>query len=95
MSFNAFPYVVSWAALACVVLGLAAYKLILYMLSSREDFAPHIVGTELQFAHSTEVAHREETVDRWGKVLTVVVVGYGLAIAVAYLYSVLTALPGQ
>ena len=95
MSFNAFPYVMSWAALACVVLGLAAYKLVLYMLSSREDFAPHIVGTQLQFAQRAGLAHREEILDKWGKILTVVVVGYGLAIAVAYLYSALTAIPGK
>jgi hypothetical protein len=34
------------------------------------------------------VGHRLESVDRWGKSLTVVVVLYGLAVAAAYFYSV-------
>jgi hypothetical protein len=95
MSFNAFPYVVSWAVLAFIVLGLAAYKLTLYMITSRQDFAPHIASAPPQSAQKAVVAHREEILDKWGKILTIVAIVYGLVIAVVYLYSALQFVPGR
>ena len=95
MSFNAFPYVVSWAALACVVLGMAAYKLVLYSLSSRDEFAPHINSPRLRMADRSGAARWEDRIDRWGKILTVVVIGYGLAISALYFYSALTTYSGR
>jgi hypothetical protein len=95
MSFNAFPYVVSWAALASIVLGIAAYKLILYVRSSRDEFAPHLLADKVLLRQRTGAAHREEVVDKLGKVLTVIAIGYGLVIAVLYLYSALTVYPGR
>jgi hypothetical protein len=41
------------------------------------------------------VAHREEILDKWGKILTVVAIVYGLVIAVVYLYSALQFVPGR
>ena len=89
MSFNAFPYVVSWAGLACIVLGMAIYKMILYVRSSRDEFAPHLLADQPQLQQRVRAAYREEALDNRGKFLTIITLIYGLAIAVIYLYSAL------
>jgi hypothetical protein len=39
------------------------------------------------------LAHRLESIDRWGKTLTVVVAVYGVALAAIYLYQVWNNVP--
>ena len=89
MTFNVFPYVVSWAVLACIVLGMAVYKLFLYVRSSRNEFAPHLLADQPQVQQTVRAAHREEVLDNRGKFLTIITLVYGLGIAVIYLYSAL------
>jgi hypothetical protein len=39
MSPNALPFLMGWAALACVVLALAVYKAILYVRAGKQESA--------------------------------------------------------
>jgi hypothetical protein len=93
MSFNAFPYVVSWAVLACIVAGIGAYKLVLYARSNRNEFAAHLLADRSVLLRRAGAAHREEVVDKLGKLLTAIAVAYGLVIVVLYMYSALTTHP--
>jgi len=76
------PFAVFWGVLALVVLFLIFYR---RSVSSREDDSIHLEGgvpTE-----QVALAHRLEMIDKWGKMLTVVVAVYGLALLAIYLYQ--------
>jgi hypothetical protein len=76
----------TWALMASVVIALAIYR---KSLSSRTDDTLHLADGETKMLSTqATVGHRLESVDRWGKSLTVAVVVYGLAVAAAYFYSV-------
>ena len=95
MSLNALPFVVSWAVLACIVLALALYKAILYARAGRQEFPPHLFNMSKDQAARIDVAaHLEETVEKWGKILTVVTVAYGLALVGVWVYQVWTTTSG-
>jgi len=79
------PFLAAWIALACAVAILAIYR---KTISSHEDDSLHVSAVDdVNVSHQAEMAHRLEIVDRWGKLLTVVVAVYGLALAAAYTYQ--------
>ena len=81
MSSTEVLVVVSWAVLACVVLILAACKALLFVRSGREEFPPHLFNMpKTQAARITVSMHLEEVIEKWGKILTLVTVAYGLAL---------------
>ena len=73
---------ISWAVLACVVLALAIYRKVVAM---GEDDSLHLAGPSIETQQLT-VAHRLEVIDRWGKILTVAVLAYGIVLAGVYVY---------
>jgi hypothetical protein len=74
----------TWAILAVLVLVLAIYRA---MLASHEDESIHVSEVEAsQVAEQRKVFSKLNRVEFWGKLLTVVTILYGLAIAGAYLY---------
>ena len=76
-------HVILWAALALVVVGMAIYRNILGIHES----ALHISGPAGAIQHSKEF-NREESIERWGQRLTVVLAVYGLVLASIYLFFV-------
>jgi len=94
MSINAFPYIVSWVVLACIVVALAAYKAAVYVRAVKDEFPPHLVEvSNTQAARISATMHLEEAIERWGKILTIVTVAYGLVLAIIWLYQVLNTVP--
>ena len=88
MSSTEVPFVVSWAVLACVVLALAACKALLFVRAGREEFPPHLFNMSKGQAARIGVAiHLEGVIEKWGKILTLVTVGYGLALVGVWLYQ--------
>lgn len=82
---NLTPAVVIWAILAIATLGLALYR---KLISAREEDLIHLgPGEERQIPAQVALAERLKTVDRWGKMLTVVTVFVGLVMAAVYLYQ--------
>ncbi len=78
-------YVVFWGVLALVVLGLAIYRNLLGI----HERALHISGGAASVGDDQlRELKREETTERWGERLTVVVVVYGLVLAAIYIYQV-------
>ena len=77
------PLLLIWVVLAIVVLGLLLYRL---RLTWHEDTSIHfdVAGQSLSNRQAT-VSRLVELVDYWGKLLTVITLLYGLAIASAYL----------
>jgi hypothetical protein len=81
---NLTVYIWTWAILAVAVLGLALYR---FTLAGHEDESLHVSAVEArQVAEQKEVFGKLNRVEFWGKLLTVVVILYGLVIAGAYLY---------
>jgi hypothetical protein len=76
-------YVILWAALALVVVGMAIYRNILGI----HEPALHVArGAET--VQEAKEFNREENIERWGQRLTVIVIVYGLVLASAYLFIV-------
>jgi hypothetical protein len=79
-------YLATWVPLAVVVVLLAIYR---NMMASHEDETIHVLdGDAPQIAAQSKLSHKLEVIERWGKILTVVVVVYGLTIGAMYLYYV-------
>jgi hypothetical protein len=74
-----------WSILAMVTLGLALYR---KLISAGEEDLIHLgPGEERRIPEQVALAGRLKTIDRWGKMLTVVTVLIGLAMAAVYLYQ--------
>ena len=85
MNVSLSPFVAGWLALACTIAGLAIYR---RLVLTREDDMLHVLDNESHVLRQTAIAHRLDTVDHWGKILTVTATVYGVLLAVGYFYQV-------
>lgn len=77
-----------WAVLALALIALAFYR---KFRAREEDDTLHVSGGNWNVLDKQEhVAHSMEIIDKWGKILTIVAVVYGLALLAFYLNSVFT-----
>jgi hypothetical protein len=84
-NFNMTPAVVIWALLAVAILGLALYRKL--VSASEEDLIHLGPGEERHIPEQIALASKLEAIDRWGKILTVITISSGLAMAALYLYQ--------
>ena len=82
MNFNLLPLFVVWSVLALVVLALFIWR---QVVSSHEDDSLHVMHGAL--SQQTSLAQKLDAIDKWGKILTVITVVFGLLIAAAYIYG--------
>ena len=82
---NLIPYAIAWAVLAVVVLALSLMR---RQISAHEDDSLHLSGGTAVVSEQVSVAKKLESIDKWGKALTIVLAVTGLALAVAYGMSV-------
>ena len=79
------PFIAIWAGMALAVLILAAWR---QLIDLHEDDSLHL--GEQQGAMVTEqasLARKLTVIDRWGKLLTIATVAYGVALAAYYVYQ--------
>ena len=82
MNFNLLPLLVVWTVLALAVLAMFLWR---RAVASKEDDSLHLMhGTLTQ---QTTVAQKLDVIDKWGKILTVITVLFGLLIAAAYVLA--------
>ena len=83
MNSHLIPFVVIWAALAAVVLVLIAWR---KAISSHEDDSLHVsqAGAAQQ---QIGLSHKLDQIDKWGKILTIIAVVFGLILAGIYFYQ--------
>ena len=79
---NLLPLVLSWAVLATIVIGLAVYRSV---VARKEDDYLH-VNTDVA-SQQRAVATKLEHIERWGKLLTIVVALYALVLLGMFLYN--------
>jgi len=74
-----------WIAMAVVVAALAIYRAV---VARKEDDFLHVRDSEIHLTSTQAAVSRQlSVIDLWGKLLTAVVVVYGLVIAGLYLYQ--------
>ena len=88
MNINLLPYAIFWGVLAIAVVALILYR---RSVASREDDSIHLEGTVP--GDQVTLLHKLDMIDRWGKMLTVIVVVIGLVLAGIYLYQLWTNVP--
>lgn len=84
MTTNYLPFLILWGLMAASVLVLIVWR---KTVQRGEDDSLHVLEPASVAAHQSEVAHKLEQIDKWGKMLTVLTVLFGAAIAGFYLYQ--------
>ena len=80
------PFIVAWGILAAVVLFLAIYRR--HVAGSTDEFVHLADGEAPAISQQINTVKRLEVIDRWGKILTVITLITGLALAGLFLYQV-------
>lgn len=80
---NLMPFAIAWAVLGIVVLILALMR---KSAAAHEDDSIHLsVGSgATAVSEQVNTAKKLETIDKWGKILTIVLAVSGLALVVMY-----------
>ncbi len=82
---NLIPFIVVWGILATVVLVLAIYH---FRIAGRTDELLHVADAESPLIPQQQsTAKKLDTIDRWGKILTVITLLIGMVLAGLYLYQ--------
>jgi hypothetical protein len=84
MNISFVPFTVVWALLAMVVLALLVYR---KLVSSQEEETLHLADAA-EANHQAVIANKLESIDKWGKLLTVIAVVYGVLLAAVYTFHV-------
>jgi hypothetical protein len=85
MDFLSNVWVILWMALGLGVVALALYR---RMVASHEADIVHLASGESKMvAQQVTFAHKIEKIDYWGKMLTIVLVVYGLILGAWILYQ--------
>ncbi len=83
MNINLTPFAILWALLAAVVLALIGYRKV---VSTKDDETIHVLNAAVP-AQQAQIAHKLDQIDKWGKLLTIIAVIYGLVLFVGYTYQ--------
>ncbi|HWC97032.1 MAG TPA: hypothetical protein VG456_09790 [Candidatus Sulfopaludibacter sp.] len=83
MNVNLMPYFVLWVALAAVVIGMIVWR---KTIASHEDESLHVLDAGA-LSQQTNVSHKLEVIDKWGKILTAIAVAFGLVLGAIYMYQ--------
>ena len=80
------PYLfVVWCILAVAVLSMAGYR---KLVANHEDDLVHLGdGDARLISNQRNVGERLSSIDKWGKILTIVTVVFGVVLGSIYLYQ--------
>lgn len=84
MSLNFSPFIVLETFLAAGVLFLFIWR---KMVARNEDDNIHILHGGAAVPQQETLARKLDVIDKWGKILTVVTVAFGLLVGLAYAYD--------
>jgi hypothetical protein len=83
---NLIPFFVLWVLLAVSVVALLVWR---KLVSRNEDDSLHMLDAAFVQRHmQVAVAEKLELIDKWGKILTIAAIGYGLILGGFYMYQV-------
>ncbi|QOY89627.1 hypothetical protein [Paludibaculum fermentans] len=78
---NLLPFAIVWAVLGVIVLSLALMR---RSVSANEDDSIHLGAASGAIDQQMTTAKKLEAIDKWGKLLTVVLAVTGLVLAILY-----------
>jgi hypothetical protein len=81
MNLDLRPFFVLWGVLAVAVLVLIGWR---KSVASHEDDSLHVMQADAA-PQQVATASKLDYIDKWGKLLTVIAVAYGLVLAVIYM----------
>ena len=85
MNLNLFPFAVLFTIMALAVIALIVVR---KRIAAGEDDTLHVMeGDAAMIPHQQEIAHKLETIDRWGKSLTALTVVFGLVLGAVWVYQ--------
>jgi len=82
MHINLVPFIVLWALLAVTVAAMIVWR---KMVANQEDDSLHVLQGSV--AQQVTVAQKLEVIDKWGKILTVITLVFGLILGAVYIYQ--------
>jgi hypothetical protein len=83
---NLIPYISTWAVFGLAVLALALYRKIL-TFHGDDEFVHLAEGEQKLIPQQVALSAKLAVIDRWGKILTVITVLFGVAIVAVVLYQ--------
>ena len=83
MNVTLFPLLVLWGVFAAGVLALIVWR---KAVGRSEDDTLHVLHAEA-LPRQAAVAHKLEVIDRWGKMLTIITVVYGILLGAFFMYQ--------
>jgi len=95
MNLNLFPFLIFFFVLAVIVLAMIVWRRV---VATHEDNFVHVMGEAPLVSEQTNVAHKLEQIDKWGKLLTAITVIYGVVLGGLYMWQTWVTnsnLPGQ
>ena len=78
------PFIVLETLLAVSVLALFIWR---KTVSHNEDDNLHLLHGTSVVTQQVAVAHKLDVIDKWGKILTLATIGFGLVVGAAYVYD--------
>ena len=84
MNLNFGPFIVLETLLVVAVLALFIWR---KMVSRNEDDNIHVLHGAAVVSEQEAIAHKLDVIDKWGKIMTVVTVVFGLLLGAAYAYD--------
>jgi len=80
------PLIVLWVLLALTVLALFIWR---KAVASKEDDNLHVLdgASAVKSSEQLAVSQKLDLIDKWGKIVTLVAVVYGLLLAVLYIWQ--------
>ena len=84
MDFSLSPFFAIWVVLALVVVVLIFYR---RHIARNEDDSIHLGAGTGVVAEQSTVAQKLDQVDKWGKLLTIIAVVYGIVLAAIFFYQ--------
>jgi hypothetical protein len=84
MSLNLVPFVMLWCVLVAVVVAIAVWR---KTVEHHDDHFVHVMGTAPAITQQAALAHKLDSIDRWGKALTAVAVVFGVILCAIYVWQ--------
>lgn len=84
MNLNFGPFIVLETLLAVAVLALFIWR---KAVSRNEDDNIHVLHGAAAVPEQEAISHKLDVIDKWGKILTVITVVFGLLLGAAYAYD--------
>jgi hypothetical protein len=87
MRINLFPLLYLWLALDAIIIVLFGCR---QTIARKEEGSLHVLSGTAEVAHQVGTSQKLDQIDKWGKLLTIVAVAFGVLLGALAIYQSLT-----